>query len=176
VIYELDGYRPEIADDTFVAPTAAVVGNVTLGTESSIWFSAVLRADHGDNAISIGYRTNIQDGCVIHVSTHRGTIIGHDVTIGHGALLEGCTVHDGAVVGMNSVILEDAEIGEGSLVAAGTVVPVGFRVPDGVLVAGVPGQIKKRISGQSARWIEHSAAHYVQLARRYRNQGISLNS
>ena len=170
IIIPLGGYEPNIDESVFVAPNAAVVGNVSVGAESSIWFSAALRADNGANAITIGKRTSIQDGVVIHVSTHRGTSVGDDVTVGHCAVLEGCTVRDRAVIGMNAVILEDAEIGEGSMVAAGAVVPAGMKVGPGLLVAGVPAKVKKEISGSSAGWIEHSAEHYVALARRYRQQ------
>jgi carbonic anhydrase/acetyltransferase-like protein (isoleucine patch superfamily) len=170
LIFELDGYEPRIEETVFVAPNAAIVGNVSIGAESSVWFGAAMRGDNGDNPITIGARTSIQDGVVIHVSTHRGTVIGDDVTVGHCAVLEGCTVHDRAVIGMNAVVLEAAEIGEGAMVAAGCVVPAGMVVPPRMLVAGVPAVIKKKISGASAGWIEHSAAHYVELARRYRGQ------
>ena len=168
LIFSLDGYEPRIDETVFVAPNAAIVGNVSIGAESSVWFSATLRADNGENAITIGQRTSIQDGAVIHVSTHRGTAVGNDVTVGHCAVLEGCTIRDRAVVGMNAVVLEDAEICEGAMVAAGCVVSAGMKVPPRMLVAGVPAVIKKEISGASAGWIEHSAAHYVELARRYR--------
>ncbi len=170
MILELDGYVPELHPTVFVAPTAAVVGNVRIGQESSVWFSAALRADNGDHAISIGERTSVQDGCVIHVSTKRGTDVGSDVTVGHGAILEGCTIENGAVIGMNAVVLEDAVVGQGSLIAAGSVVTAGLVIPAGVVAAGVPAVIKKAISGESAWWIAHSAAHYVELARRYREQ------
>jgi len=170
LILALDGYAPRLADSVFVAPTAAIVGNVTLGEEASVWFGATLRADNGENAICVGARTSIQDACVVHVSSHNGTSIGQDVTVGHGAVLEGCTIRDRALIGMNAVVLEEAEIGEGSMVAAGSVVPVGLKVPPGVLVAGSPAQIKKQISGPSAAWIEKSAPHYVALARRYMEQ------
>jgi len=174
VILEFEGYSPKIATSAFVAPTAAIVGHVRVGEESSVWFNAALRADNGENAIRIGERTSIQDGCVIHVSTKRGTRIGNDVTIGHGAILEGCTIQDRVVIGMNAVVLEGAEVGEGSLVAAGSVVTAGMKIPAGVMAAGAPAQIKKEVSGSSAWWIEHSAAHYVSLARRYRHLDLGL--
>jgi carbonic anhydrase/acetyltransferase-like protein (isoleucine patch superfamily) len=168
VILEFEGYSPQIDESVFVAPSATVVGHVYVEHSSSIWFGATLRADSGENAIRVGARTSIQDSCVIHVSTTRGTTVGNDVTVGHGAILEGCAVHDRVVVGMNAVVLEDVEIGEGSLVAAGAVVTVGTKIPPGVLAAGAPAKIKKQISGASAWWIERSAAHYVRLAERYR--------
>lgn len=174
MLMEFDGYAPQVADSVFVAPTAAIVGNVRIEDEASIWFSATLRADNGPHGIHIGARTSIQDACVIHVSTDQGTHVGNDVTIGHGAILEGCTIGDRVVVGMNAVVLEGAEIGDGSMVAAGAVVTAGMRIPAGVLVAGAPAQIKKELSGSSARWIEKSAPHYVELARRYREQGDQI--
>ncbi|HZT96618.1 MAG TPA: gamma carbonic anhydrase family protein [Chloroflexota bacterium] len=168
MILEFEGHTPQLAERVFVAPNATLAGNVRVGEDSSIWFSATLRADHADNAIIVGARTSVQDGCVVHVSTRRGTQIGDDVTVGHGAVLEGCTIGNGAVIGMNAVVLEDAEIGEGSLVAAGSVVTAGTKVPPGMLVAGSPAEVKKAISGGSSWWIKHSAEHYVDLARRYR--------
>lgn len=168
MLYNFDGYRPQVAESAFIAPTAQLIGNVIVEAEASIWFGAVLRADHGERAISIGARTSVQDTCVLHVSLHRGTSIGSDVTIGHGAILEACTIADRVVLGMNAVVLEDVEVGAGSLVAAGSVLTVGMKIPPGVLAAGVPATIKKEISGSSAWWIEHSAAYYVDLARRYR--------
>jgi carbonic anhydrase/acetyltransferase-like protein (isoleucine patch superfamily) len=170
MIIELDGHRPKVAESVFVAPNAAIVGNVTIGEESGVWFGATLRADHRDNAIRVGARTSIQDGCVVHVSTDRGTTIGDDVTVGHGAVLEGCVIGNRVVVGMNAVVLEAAVVGEGSMIAAGSVVAAGMQIPPGVLVAGVPAQIKKPISGAAAGWIERSSPHYVDLARRYREQ------
>lgn len=168
MIYEFDSLRPWLAESVFVAPSADVIGNVVVGEHSSIWFGAVLRADSGaENALRIGERTSVQDNCVIHVSTHRGTVIGNDVTIGHGAILEACTIHDRALIGMNAVVLEDVEVGEGALVAAGSVLTAGTRVPPGVLVAGTPARIKKEIAGDSAWWIARSAEHYVELAERY---------
>src|SRR5579862_3783682 len=110
-ILPLDGYEPRIDPSIFVAPSAAIVGNVTIGAESSVWFAASIRADNGDNPVVVGERTSIQDGVVIHVATDRGTIVGDDVTVGHCAVLEGCTVEDRAVIGMNAVVLEGAEVG-----------------------------------------------------------------
>lgn len=169
-VYALDGYEPSIAASVFVAPTATIAGNVSIGEDSSVWFGATLRADHGEREIVVGARTSIQDGCVVHVSTENGTIIGDDVTVGHGAILEGCRIENHALIGMNAVVLEGAEVGVGSMVAAGAVVPVGMVIPAGMLVAGVPATVKKEISGGSAGWIDRSASHYVALARRYREQ------
>ena len=173
MIVEFEGYRPVVAESAFVAPTAVLIGNVTVGDEASIWYGAVLRADQGEHAILIGPRSNVQDNCVLHVSGNRGTIVGSDVTIGHGALLEGCDIADGAVVGMNAVVLEGARVGARSLIAAGSTVLAGTQIPDDVMAAGLPAVVKKATTGPSRRWIERSAAHYVERARRYREEGLN---
>jgi carbonic anhydrase/acetyltransferase-like protein (isoleucine patch superfamily) len=152
----------------FVAPTAVLIGDVEVGPDSSIWFGAVLRGDDPDHGIRIGARTSIQDNCVLHVSARGPTVVGDDVTIGHGAVFESCEIRRGALVGMNAVILQDAVIGEESLVAALSVVPAGMQVPPRVLVAGAPARIRKELDGESAEWVRHSASHYVELGRSYR--------
>jgi carbonic anhydrase/acetyltransferase-like protein (isoleucine patch superfamily) len=172
MIIEFEGYRPRVAPTAFVAPTAVLIGNVTLGDEASIWYGAVLRADHGDQGIVIGPRSNIQDNCVLHVSIDRGTVVGSDVTVGHGALLEGCEIADGAVIGMNAVVLDAARVGARSLIAAGSTVLVGTQIPDDVMAAGIPAVVKKSTTGSTRWWIEHSAGHYVERARRYREAGL----
>lgn len=172
MIVEFDGYRPVVAETAFVAPTAVLIGNVTVGDDASVWYGAVLRADHGEHGIVIGPGSNVQDNCVIHVSTHRGTGIGRDVTIGHGALLEGCEIADGAVIGMNVVVLEGARVGARSLIAAGSTVLSGTQIPDDMMAAGLPAVVKKATTGMTRWWIEHSAAHYVERAHRYREQGL----
>lgn len=166
------GVAPRIAPDAFLAPTAVVIGNVTIGPEASVWFGAVLRGDHPECGIEVGARTNIQDNCVVHVGDWQPTIIGADVTIGHGAKFESCTIADRCVIGMNAVILQEAMIGEGSLVAANAVVLEGTRVPPGSLVAGVPAQVRKRLDGSSSQFVGRSGTHYVELSREYLSQGV----
>ena len=167
VILPFGGALPRIAPDAFVAPNAVIVGDVTVGSQASIWFGAVLRADHPDHGIVVGPRSSVQDNCVIHVGHWRPTVIGSDCTIGHGAKFESCTIGDGCIVGMNAVILQEAEIGHHSLVAAGSVVLEGSEIPPRSLVAGVPAIVKKTLEGSAARWVERGSAHYVQLGRRY---------
>ena len=128
---------PEVADDAWVAPTAMLIGQVRLGSASSAWYGAVLRAD-GD-AITIGAGSNVQDNCVLHTDPGFPVTIGDGVLIGHGAVVHGCTVEDGSLIGMGATVLNGARIGAGSLVAAGAVVLEGTQVPPGSLVAGVPG-------------------------------------
>jgi len=166
------GVTPQVASDAFLAPTAVLIGNVTVASEASVWFGGVLRGDHREFGISVGPRTSIQDNCVIHVGLWQPTLIGADVTVGHGAKFESCTIEDGCVIGMNAVILQEAVVGAGSVVAANAVVLEGTRIPPGSLVAGVPAQVKRTLGGSSARWIGRSSAHYVELSRQYLAQGI----
>lgn len=171
-ILSYDGHTPKIAPSAFVAPTAVIVGNVEIGPEASIWFGAVLRGDHPEHGISVGARSSIQENCVLHVSGRGPTIVGEDVTVGHGAAFESCEIRRRALIGMNAVILHEAVIGEESLVAALTVVPDGMEVPPRSLIAGVPGRVRKELTGESAEWIRMSAEHYVELSRNYLDQGI----
>jgi carbonic anhydrase/acetyltransferase-like protein (isoleucine patch superfamily) len=166
------GVRPRVHESAFLAPTAVLIGNVEIGPEASVWFGAVLRGDDPDQAIVVGARTSIQDNCVVHVGEWAPTLIGADATIGHGAKFESCTIGDRCVVGMNAVILELAEIGQECVVAAGSVVRPGTIVPARSLVAGVPGVIKKALAGPSAQWVAGGGAHYVELSRRYRDEGL----
>jgi carbonic anhydrase/acetyltransferase-like protein (isoleucine patch superfamily) len=172
LILPFRGVTPRIAPDAFVAPTAVVIGDVTIESEASIWFGAVLRGDHPDHGIVVGRRSSVQDNCVVHVGGWQPTVIGEECTIGHGAKFESCTIGAGSVVGMNAVILQMAEIGERCIVAAGAVVLEGTRVPPMSLVAGVPAKVKGSLEGSAARWIEGGGHHYVELARLYRGHGI----
>jgi carbonic anhydrase/acetyltransferase-like protein (isoleucine patch superfamily) len=176
LLLPFDGVSPRVAADAFLAPNAVIVGNVTVGPEASIWFGAVLRGDHPDFGVEVGPRTSIQDNCVVHVGDWQPTYIGADVTVGHGAKMESCTVEDGSVIGMGAVILQEAIIGAGSLVAAGSVVLEGSRIPPGSLVAGVPARVKKSLGGSSWEFVRRSGTHYVELSRRYLAQGIGRSN
>jgi carbonic anhydrase/acetyltransferase-like protein (isoleucine patch superfamily) len=145
---------------------------VTIGEEASVWFGAVIRGDEPEHEIVVGARTSIQDNVVLHVSRQGATVIGADVTVGHGAILESCVVGDGALIGMNAVVLQKASVGEQALVAAGAVVPSGASIPPRSLAAGTPAKVKKELEGESLRWVSTSAAHYVELSRSYLAQGI----
>ena len=164
-IVELNGVRPTIGRDVYLAPTAVLIGDVTVGDDCSVWFGAVLRGDL--SRIEIGPRTAIQDTAVIHCAIDLPTVIGEDVTIGHGALLEGCEVQDGAVIGMGAVVLQHARVGYGTVIAAGGVVPERAQVAPGVLAAGVPVTEKKQLSGSSARWSEIAVKDYQELRVSY---------
>jgi carbonic anhydrase/acetyltransferase-like protein (isoleucine patch superfamily) len=164
-LYEFGGIEPTVAGDVFVAPTAAVVGDVVIGPAASIWFGAVLRGDFG--RIEIGEGTCVQDNAVLHCAHDLPTLIGRNVTIGHGAMLEGCVVEDGALVGTGSIVLQRARIGAGSMLAAGTVVVEDQEIPPGVLAAGTPATVKKELDGLALGWVNSAAAEYRRLRERY---------
>jgi carbonic anhydrase/acetyltransferase-like protein (isoleucine patch superfamily) len=166
VIEPLRGRVPVVPASVFVAPTAVVVGDVVLGEDSSIWYGSVLRGDVG--AIRIGARTNIQDGCILHMTGGRSTLtIGDEVTAGHRAILHGATIGDRCLIGMGAIVLDNCEIGEESLVAAGSVVLEGMIVPPRSFVAGVPGVLRGSIPTAIHARLRESALHYVALAREH---------
>jgi len=150
-----------------VAPGAAVIGDVVLGEDASVWYHTTVRGDV--NWIRIGNRTNLQDGCVVHVDSGRfPTQIGDEVTVGHRVILHGCTVEELALIGMGAVLLNGVVVGRGALVAAGAVVREGMRVPPGSLVAGVPAVIRRTLDAAAIDEFRASAAHYVELAHAHR--------
>ena len=170
MIIEYRGKRPHIAASAFIAPTAVIIGDVEIAAEASIWFGTVLRGDFGP--IRIGARTSVQDNAVIHVSDRAETIVGDDVTIGHGAILEDCTIEPGTLIGSNSVILNGARIGSGTLIAAGSVVIENAVIPPGVLAAGNPATVKRPIDERLSRWMDDPSSEYVHLSRNYLRLGI----
>lgn len=157
---------PEIGPDTFVAETAVLVGDVAIGSRSSIWYGAVLRGDVFH--IRVGDETSIQDNAVVHVTHGRNaTLIGNRVTIGHSVNLHGCVIADHCIVGMGSIILDSAEIGERCIVGAGSLVTPGYRIPPGTLAVGSPARPKRDLTAEELAWLSRSADHYVELARAY---------
>jgi carbonic anhydrase/acetyltransferase-like protein (isoleucine patch superfamily) len=163
-LYAIGSAEPSIDPSAFVHPDAVVIGNVTIGPESSVWPQAVLRGD--SNAIVVGARTSIQDGAVIHCTRSEATHIGNDVVIGHLAHMEGCTIEDGALVGSGAVVLPRARVGAGALVAAGAVVPNDVVVPARALARGVPARIVEDAAPQAV--IAESVDTYVYNAAWYR--------
>jgi len=163
-IYALDDDEPQIHETAYVAPDAVVIGRVTIGPEASVWPGAVLRGDHG--YITVGARTSVQDGTIVHCTANHPTIIGDDCVVGHNAHLEGCVVADGCLIGSGSVTLNRVVIGKGSIVAAGAVVSEGFEVPPGSLVAGVPATVKR--SGVDTTWTESAVQTYIATAKHHR--------
>ncbi len=160
------GVAPLIHPSAFVADGAWIIGAVDLGAEASVWFGAVLRGDI--NAIRIGVRTNIQDGAVLHVTKELAVVIGDDVTVGHQAMIHGCRIENGALIGMSAVVLDNAQVGECALVAAGSVVRENFVVPAGSLVAGVPARVVRTLTDEERKGLLQSAANYVGYARSFR--------
>ncbi len=164
-IVELDGVAPTIAEGVFLAPTAVLVGDVRVGERANIWFGTVLRGDVSH--IEIGAGSSIQDNAVIHCATDLPTVIGADVVVGHGAMLEGCTVEDGALIGMGAIVLQHARVGAGAMLAAGAIVPEREQIASGVLAAGVPARVKKELSGSALAWTGRAAIHYQELREQY---------
>ncbi|MEO7985694.1 MAG: gamma carbonic anhydrase family protein [Gemmatimonadales bacterium] len=150
----------------YIAPTAAVMGNVTLGEESSIWYGAVLRGDMAP--IVIGAQSNLQDGTIVHVDEGVPCTIGRRVGVGHRAILHGCTVEDECLIGMGAVLLNNVRIGTGSVVAAGAVIPEGMQIPPRSLVIGVPGRIVRPVDAALSQRITSTWSHYVEQARAHR--------
>ena len=163
-IYALDDDEPQIDETAYVAPDAVVIGRVTIGPEASVWPGAVLRGDHG--YITVGARTSVQDGTIVHCTARYPTLIGDDCVVGHNAHLEGCVVEPGCLIGSGSVILNRVVVGRGSIVAAGAVLAEGFAVPPGSLVAGVPATVKR--SGVDATRTQSSVRNYIETARHHR--------
>jgi carbonic anhydrase/acetyltransferase-like protein (isoleucine patch superfamily) len=149
----------------FVAPNATVIGDVTLTANVSIWFSAVVRADK--DRIIIGEGSNVQDNCVVHTSKGHPVIIGSNVSVGHGAILHGCTLCDQVLVGMGAIVLNGAKVGSGSLIGAGAIVTEGTDIPEGSVVVGVPGKVIKQVTDAQKDYILTNARSYVQLAMEY---------
>ena len=162
----LGEHSPVVAETAWIAPGAFLIGDVVLGEESGVWYGAVLRAD-GD-AIRIGAGSNIQDGAVVHTDPGFPVHVGDGVSVGHGAVLHGCTVGDDVLVGMHATVLNGARIGAGSLIAAGALVTENADVPAGSLVAGVPGKARRSLTDEEVTHVRSNAATYLELARRHR--------
>jgi carbonic anhydrase/acetyltransferase-like protein (isoleucine patch superfamily) len=166
--------KPKIPSSVFIAKGAWIIGDVELGEECSIWFNAVIRGDV--NYIRIGRRTNIQDGAIIHVTYEKyPTVIGDDVTIGHGAILHACTIKDRVLIGMGAKILDRAVIGSYALIAAGAVVTEGYEVPERTLMAGVPAKPVRLLREDEMTKIEQSAQNYIHYANDYRLLNVIEN-
>ncbi len=150
---------PKIHPSAFIAPGAMIIGAVTIGEESSVWFNCVLRGDL--EYIEVGERTNIQDGTIVHLDPGFPCLIGDDVTIGHGAIVHGCTVGDGAMISMGATILTGAKIGERAIVAAGAVVREGQEIPPDTLAMGLPAQVKREVTSADLERIRRGREGYV---------------
>ncbi len=168
----VDGKSPAIARDAYVHPGAAVIGEVTLGKQSSVWPGAVIRADL--SPITVGERTNIQDGCVLHTGHRLQLHIGRNVVVGHRAILHSCDVGDGAMIGMGAIVMDAARIGEHSIVGAGALVPGGFVVPPRSVAVGSPCRIVREVTDEEIAEIEARCERYVNMAKKYIGTGEIL--
>jgi carbonic anhydrase/acetyltransferase-like protein (isoleucine patch superfamily) len=167
LILPFGAHRPRIGRGVFLAPNATIIGDVEIDDEASVWFGAVMRGDIG--SIRIGARTNIQDLACVHLTSGISTtVVGSDVTVGHGAILHGCTVGDRCLIGMGSVLLDNVEIGADSLVAAGSVVAPRTKFPPRSLVRGSPARLVREVTAEEAAMGIDGARHYLENARRFR--------
>ncbi|MBO1416113.1 gamma carbonic anhydrase family protein [Streptomyces sp. FH025] len=166
LIATVGGKVPVVDPSAFLAPNAVVVGDVSVGAGASVWYGAVLRGDA--ESISVGAGSNIQDNCTLHADPGFPLVVGERISVGHNAVLHGCTVEDGSLVGMNATVLNGARIGAGSLVAAGAVVPQGMAVPPGSLVAGVPAKVRRELTAEERAGIEANGEGYLLLAEAHR--------
>lgn len=167
--YALHGRVPEFrSNEYYLAPNATLIGSVALEHQASIWFNAVVRGD--DEQITIGERSNVQDGSVLHADPGYPLTLGRNVSIGHMVMLHGCQVGDGTLIGMGAILLNGARIGAGSLVGAGALVTEGRQIPDGVLVVGSPAKIVRDLSREESEQLANIADIYVRRAKRYREE------
>lgn len=166
-LYALDGVAPQLADGVWVAPNASVVGNVILAANVSIWFGVVIRCDN--EPIIIGKCTNVQDNSVLHSDPGMPLTIGADVTIGHKAMLHGCTVGDNSLIGIGATVLNGAVIGKNCIVGAHALITEGKTIPDNSLVVGASGRVVKSLGEPQVQMLKASALHYVDNAKRFKN-------
>ncbi len=169
-ILPYDGKAPRLAASAFLAEGSVVVGDVEIGEASSLWFGTIVRGDV--NHVRIGARTNVQDLTVVHVTSRtHPTVIGDDVTVGHRAVLHGCTIHDRCLVGIGAIVLDGAVVGPDAMIGAGALVPPGMVVPPGALVLGAPAKVKRQLTADEVAFLRTSAANYAGYAARYRGGG-----
>lgn len=171
MIIPFDGKHPRIGRGVFIAPTAAVIGNVSIGDGASIWYGAVLRGDTAP--ISIGRDTSIQDNCTVHADHGFPAVVGSEVTVGHHALIHGCTVEDGCLVGNGAQVLNGAVVRRGSIVAAGSIVREGQEIGPDCLAAGLPAVVKRALTEQDRARLRHATEIYRELCRRHRALGAA---
>ena len=166
-VYSLGDARPELPGEGeyWIAPNATLIGRVTLKRNASVWFGAVLRGDN--EPIVIGEDSNVQDNAVMHTDAGTPLVVGKGVTIGHQAMLHGCTIGDGSLIGIGAVVLNGARIGRNCLIGAKTLIPEGKEIPDGSLVVGAPGRVLRPLTDDQLRMLQQSAAHYVGNWKRY---------
>ena len=157
--------RPSVDPSAFVAETAVIVGNVRLEAESSVWYGAVLRGDEA--AITVAKKANVQDNAVVHSDRGEDVHIGEGVTVGHGAIIHGCTIGKYSMIGMGAIVLSKAQVGERCIIGAGAVVKERDVIPDGSMVVGVPGKVIKQLAPDQMKYMENNCEEYVKLSRKY---------
>jgi carbonic anhydrase/acetyltransferase-like protein (isoleucine patch superfamily) len=165
--YSIEDRRVVCQGDYYIAPNSAVIGSVTLGHGASIWFNCVVRADN--DTITIGEGSQIQDGCVLHADPGAPILLERNVSVGHMAMLHGCTIGEGSLIGMHSTVLNWAKIGRDCLIGAGTLIPENKVIPDGVLVLGAPGKVVRKLLPHEIERIHRTAQNYRERAERYRS-------
>ncbi len=165
------GKIPQIHPTAFIVEDADIIGDVTIGAKSSVWFKAVIRGDV--HYIKIGARTNVQDGALLHVThdTHP-LVIGDEVTVAHRVILHGCTIKGKALIGMGAIVLDGAVVNENVIIGAGAVVPPGMVIPSGALVVGVPAKVKRELGEKEIQLIKESAQNYIRYAENFRLSGV----
>jgi carbonic anhydrase/acetyltransferase-like protein (isoleucine patch superfamily) len=164
-LYAIDDKTPQVAPDAWIAESAQVIGNVTLGAQASVWFGAIVRADN--EPMSIGAGSNVQEAAVLHSDPGYPLNIGENVTVGHQVMLHGCTVGEGSLIGIGAVVLNGAKIGRNCLVGAGALVTEGKVFPDGCLIVGSPAVVKRELSAEQIEGLQQSARHYRANAARF---------
>ncbi len=165
-IYELDGIAPTISESAWVAESSQIIGDVELGDDANVWFGVVIRGDN--EPIRVGRRTNIQDACVLHSDPGFPLTLGEDVTVGHKAMLHGCTIGDGSLIGIGAIVLNGAKIGKNCLVGAGALVTEGKEFPPGSMILGSPAKVVRQLGAEQLDGLQLMARHYVSNACRFR--------
>jgi carbonic anhydrase/acetyltransferase-like protein (isoleucine patch superfamily) len=166
MIYELDGRRPVLKADNYVAPNAAVIGSVVMERGASVWFGVTIRGDN--DLITLGENVNVQDGSIIHTDSGYPVTLHRNVSVGHLVMLHGCTIHENALIGIGAIVLNRAVIGRNCLIGAGALVPEGKTIPEGSLVMGVPGKVVRQLTPEDIANNTWIADHYVERAALYR--------
>ncbi|MCM0646920.1 gamma carbonic anhydrase family protein [Clostridium swellfunianum] len=167
MLYKYEDKYPKIHSSAFIAPSADVIGDVTIDEDSSVWFGAVIRGD--ENYIKVGKGTNIQDNCTVHINnSDYATRIGDYVTIGHNAVVHACTIGDYCLIGMGAIVLDGAEVGDYTIIGAGSLVTSGKKIPSGVIAIGSPVKIVRELTNEEKKELEDSAKNYIKFARKFK--------
>jgi carbonic anhydrase/acetyltransferase-like protein (isoleucine patch superfamily) len=165
MIYEFDGIRPTLAEDCFVAPNASVIGRVEMRARSSVWFGAIVRGDN--DRIVLGEDSNVQDNCVLHTDDKILLSIGDRVTVGHMAMLHGCTIGEESLIGIGTIVLNHAKVGAHTVLGANSLVTEGKVIPDGVLAMGAPAKVIRPLTTEELEFLKYASSHYVERAAKF---------